>query len=349
MSSKVKSSRNHGKTKNGITKSGKPDMRLKKNRMNKPGHKTPKGQALKKTLKKLKRPKSTTPNPNIPHQGTSSGKDIPVLSRDAFRWQTGVDLKRPTLDGRYRRVHENYLRVMGVPAKKAKAFIKAGHIPDEYFKTPTDMQPFPEDTSDLVLKIDKDGAIEGFGVASQAEAERIGKWTHYHGSTGGQTADGVKDSGLRRDFAGGAVRDGAINKGRPSLVPYFAEARVAQWYEKGARKYVERNWEKGIPLSVFYDSARHHLDKWKAGFIDEDHQAAAMWNMTCIIETEERIKRGVLPSELDDMPHTFEAFDDPDVFDVPKPRPGRLESEYAMCKDGKMRRAPTPPQESIEE
>jgi hypothetical protein len=316
----TKAKTNHsrrGKTRNGVTKSGKPDMRLKANRQKllKPGNKPPKGRALKKVLKRPKSSYNVQSNPNIPHQGTAP-VEVPTLVRDSLRWKQGTDLKQPMLDGRYRRAHEAYMRAMGIPARTAKAFVKAGHIPDEYFHAET---------------------YEGTETVEAPPPETVASFLSRSHDSAGNTIDGLKDSGTRRDFHGGAVRDGQLNKGRPSLVPYFAESRVNQWYEKGARKYAERNWEKGIPLSVYYDSARHHMDKWKAGFMDEDHLAAALWNLQCIVETEERIKRGILPPTLDDMPHTYEAFDDPDVFDVPKTSPGQLKQEYSMGKDGKMR------------
>lgn len=115
----------------------------------------------------------------------------------------------------------------------------------------------------------------------------------------------LKDSGTRRKFETGAVRDGEQGKGRFDLLPYFPLKRYAQHMEKGAIKYAARNWEKGIPLSVFMNSAENHLQKLKAGFTDEDHAAAALWNIAGYIETEERIKRYILPKELDDMPRTF--------------------------------------------
>jgi hypothetical protein len=116
----------------------------------------------------------------------------------------------------------------------------------------------------------------------------------------------LKDSGSRREFSTGAVRDaGGIEKGRPSLRPVHAIRRLDLHMGQGAKKYSARNWELGIPLSVFYESCQNHLDKLLAGYIDEDHAAAALWNIACFIETEHRIKVGVLPFELDDMPHTF--------------------------------------------
>lgn len=56
---------------------------------------------------------------------------------------------------------------------------------------------------------------------------------------------------------------------------------VAQHFENGALKYGERNWEKGIPVSRYIDSALRHLMKDCACEVDEDHEAAFVWNLMC--------------------------------------------------------------------
>lgn len=71
--------------------------------------------------------------------------------------------------------------------------------------------------------------------------------------------------------------------------------------ENGAVKYGDRNWELGQPLSTYIDSAERHIASFKEGMRDEDHLAAARWNLGCVIHTEEMIRRGLLPQELDDL------------------------------------------------
>jgi hypothetical protein len=116
----------------------------------------------------------------------------------------------------------------------------------------------------------------------------------------------LKDSGTRRTFETGAVRDGSgPEKGAPHLRPVHALHALDVHMAKGAAKYDARNWEKGIPLSVFFDSAQRHADKLLAGYVDEDHAAAWLWNVACYIETQHRIAIGLLPPALDDMPQTF--------------------------------------------
>jgi hypothetical protein len=117
---------------------------------------------------------------------------------------------------------------------------------------------------------------------------------------------GLKDSGERRQFSTGAVRDRGALKGRPDLRAVHALQRYDLHNEKGAAKYSARNWEQGMPLSEFFNSAQRHADKLLAGYTDEDHEAAWVWNVMHFIETKHRIAVGLLPSELDDMPKTFE-------------------------------------------
>ena len=109
----------------------------------------------------------------------------------------------------------------------------------------------------------------------------------------------IKDSGDRRVFGTGSVRDMAEGKGRYDLIPYEAIRRLAVHYEAGAKKYGDHNWQKGQPIHVLVDSMLRHAEKVKAGFEDEDHLAAVMWNAAAIIWTREQIRAGALPEELE--------------------------------------------------
>lgn len=140
----------------------------------------------------------------------------------------------------------------------------------------------------------------------------------------------LKDSGERRTFSTGAVRDVAEGKGRCDLLPLkvvgdffqdpvFVEIEryirngspdnlfgailwaiekfgwdkptaileVSKQYEDGARKYNERNWEKGIPLHCYIDSGVRHYLKFLRGDKDEPHDRAFVWNMLGAIWTHE--------------------------------------------------------------
>ena len=112
--------------------------------------------------------------------------------------------------------------------------------------------------------------------------------------------------GDRRQFSTGAVRDVTTDKGRFDLLPARAERELAIHFQQGARKYADRNWEKGIPLGVYIDSLKRHTGKVLMGEHDERHDRAMAWNVMCFLDTVERIKEGKLPKELDDIGWTKE-------------------------------------------
>lgn len=138
----------------------------------------------------------------------------------------------------------------------------------------------------------------------------------------------IKDSGERRSFDTGAVRDIQAGKGRPWLMPtevlhtltggdevvlclhyfkdtgstlhlyhalrYFADKAyggcvetmlldVAIHFEEGAQKYGDNNWQKGIPVECYMDSAIRHYLKYRRGDTDEPHNRAFVWNLMCCI------------------------------------------------------------------
>jgi hypothetical protein len=113
----------------------------------------------------------------------------------------------------------------------------------------------------------------------------------------------LKDSGERREFASGSVRDQSKGKGRFDLIPPEALRALAIQYELGAAKYGDRNWELGQPIvRSFLDSALRHLTQVLEGKTDEDHLRAAFWNLAGAITMRERVKEGKLPKELNDLP-----------------------------------------------
>lgn len=97
---------------------------------------------------------------------------------------------------------------------------------------------------------------------------------------------GVKDSGERREFDTGAVRDMAEGKGLMVVMPASALLRLSRHYEHGAKKYGRFNWQKGIPISSFMDSALRHIMKYLDGWDDEDHLSAAAFNILGAMEME---------------------------------------------------------------
>jgi hypothetical protein len=111
----------------------------------------------------------------------------------------------------------------------------------------------------------------------------------------------TKDSGKREAFSTGSVRDSRDGKGRFDLISPIGLKRLAQLYERGAVKYGERNWEKGQKLGRYLDSALRHLNDYRSGERTEDHLAAVAWNAFSFIHTEQLIREGRLPKELDDI------------------------------------------------
>lgn len=149
----------------------------------------------------------------------------------------------------------------------------------------------------------------------------------------------LKDSGQRREFSTGAVRDMGAGKGRCDLLPmdvcarflvhkpnldwgcnsflgymeafqdtgdtehlfgaldevskeYFSSKpdcllEVAKHFEDGARKYDDNNWRLGIEAKVYIDSGVRHYLKLQAGWDDEPHDRATVWNLLCCIWTVE--------------------------------------------------------------
>lgn len=112
----------------------------------------------------------------------------------------------------------------------------------------------------------------------------------------------VKDSGERQQFSSGAVRDTSEGKGAFYLIPFWGIEAVARIFEAGAKKYGDRNWEKGIPMSRVCDSGLRHAHKGTDGFTDEDHLAMAAWNFIVACAEREMVRKGVLPDEINDLP-----------------------------------------------
>lgn len=67
---------------------------------------------------------------------------------------------------------------------------------------------------------------------------------------------------------------------------YTAMLELSKHYEDGARKYADRNWEKGLPLHSFIDSGVRHYFKFLRGDTDEPHDRAFMWNLIGALRTQ---------------------------------------------------------------
>lgn len=108
---------------------------------------------------------------------------------------------------------------------------------------------------------------------------RLPEWKEYE----------TKDSGERKQFSSGMVRDTSRGKERfdllwPLDVPYQYQliTRAAALMARGAEKYEERNWEQANSqeeLDRAMESAFRHFMQWFAGMRDEDHAAAVVFNL----------------------------------------------------------------------
>ena len=117
----------------------------------------------------------------------------------------------------------------------------------------------------------------------------------------------ILDSGERREFNTGAVRDVAEGKGDMVSIPAESLLRLSRHYEAGAKKYERFNFRKGMPVSVFIDSALRHIMKYECGYDDEDHLSAAAFNILGAMLMENT------KPEMQDLPlregrNTFEYF-----------------------------------------
>ena len=87
---------------------------------------------------------------------------------------------------------------------------------------------------------------------------------------------------------------------RIDLIPALALNRLGGLYHRGAVKYGDNNYQKGIPLARIYASLFRHLIAWKAGDTSEDHLAAIAWNAIALMFTENAVAEGKLLAELAD-------------------------------------------------
>ena len=98
----------------------------------------------------------------------------------------------------------------------------------------------------------------------------------------------IKDSGKRQTYKSGAVRDTNEGKIRYDLLPIECLKRLAEHYTKGAKKYGDDNWKKGIPTERFIESAWRHWGQYLLGETDEDHLSAVVFNIFGIMFNETR-------------------------------------------------------------
>lgn len=93
----------------------------------------------------------------------------------------------------------------------------------------------------------------------------------------------IKDSGKRKEFDSGMVRDTEDDKIDYLLIRDGSMfKRWAIHLTKGAKKYARQNWMKAsgeAELLRFKKSASRHFEQWLNGEIDEDHASAVFFNI----------------------------------------------------------------------
>ena len=89
-------------------------------------------------------------------------------------------------------------------------------------------------------------------------------------------------------------------KPRYDLIPPAPYKALAQHSAAGATKYLDRNWEKGMPWGTCLRAAESHLTEWKLGHpldpVDPKmpegyrahHLISAIWNLMVLYEYERR-------------------------------------------------------------
>lgn len=106
----------------------------------------------------------------------------------------------------------------------------------------------------------------------------------------------------KETFASGAQRDNQTDKLRYDLIPVGCLEALAKVYTDGAKKYGDRNYEKGMPYMRVFASLLRHAFAWVKGDTSERHMANVAWNAFALLHYEDQLRRGSLPGSLDDRP-----------------------------------------------
>jgi len=92
----------------------------------------------------------------------------------------------------------------------------------------------------------------------------------------------------KETFEGGATRSDSRGKGRFDLIPYGPLKRLALRYEEGGIEHGDNNWKNGQPRERILAAAVRHTYQWADGERDEDHLAAAAWNIFALMYFEDK-------------------------------------------------------------
>ena len=127
---------------------------------------------------------------------------------------------------------------------------------------------------------------------------------------------------------GRTLKDGTkddTEKNRLDLLPFDALEDIGLVYTIGARKYAERNWEKGISYMRVVGALLRHLFAWiKGTTFDKDngqrHISAVAWNAIALVAYE---LRGMNGGRFDDRPFGKDNHDETNEDEQAKAKAGR--------------------------
>lgn len=89
-----------------------------------------------------------------------------------------------------------------------------------------------------------------------------------------------------RIFDSGAVRDSSSGKPNVHDMQGYTLLRFGYHMELGEQNYGSGNYLKGIPDEVAMESLARHYAKERAGYTDEDHKAAMIFNLQILMLNE---------------------------------------------------------------
>lgn len=94
-----------------------------------------------------------------------------------------------------------------------------------------------------------------------------------------------------REFASGAIRDSSWSKPNCHDLQGYTMLRFGYHMEIGEQNYGESNYLKGIPDNAAMESLARHYAKFIAGYEDEDHLSALIFNIQLLMLNQQQ--RGI--------------------------------------------------------
>lgn len=140
------------------------------------------------------------------------------------------------------------------------------------------------------------------------------EWTGLRASTWEKVEQYIEEADVREEDVADAIKRGeewqTVNQStggkkgmklaRFDLIPTRPLAILAEHYGRGAEKYADRNWERGVDWSKNYAALMRHITAWWGGEDDDEigspHLAAVAWHAFSLLEYAQT------HPELDDRP-----------------------------------------------